>query len=379
MGLLDAPPLSLGTADARYSRNPGFFNIGPATSRKVRKPLAAVRANVGSAKFLCVGDSTTWGAGNMAPASTWNPARSYPAFLQAALNSYYAPTVSGIVVAPSSITGSGHTTATDARLTFGTGWVLSAQGFANGSAMQSPAGVTTDLLYTHAPSADTFDIYYAKAPSTGTFGASVDGGSVTNTATAATNSIGKVTISTTAGTGHVLKITSTGAAAVFIIGIEGRLSTQNAIRVGNVGVSSARTSHWATGGGYAGTDAVKAYAPDLSIIMLGINDAAGVPTATFSANLATLATACAVSGDVILMSVVPSQSGSGASPTEEAAFQAATQSLALTAGYGYIDIFTRFESWTTANANGWMYDGKHPTHLGYADIANAVVAALRNL
>jgi lysophospholipase L1-like esterase len=56
------------------------------------------------------------------------------------------------------------------------------------------------------------------------------------------------------------------------------------------------------------------------------------------------------------------------------AYIAALKQLAITNNCGWIDLYQRFGSWATANANGFITDDIHPNANGYAEIANAYVS-----
>jgi lysophospholipase L1-like esterase len=373
MGILDAPALSLSAADVRYARAQGSFNIGPTSTRKIRKALAKVRTNSGTAKILCLGDSTTWGStssGSPIPSTT-----GYPARLRDMLNTYYAPARTGLAI-PTSFLSS---TSIDTRWGLGAGWIKSATGFANNAGYKGSA-TSAPLTFTTTTNADAFDVYYSRNTGLGSIGLSVDGGAVTTVSTAGSASVQVARVTATAGVGHVLSIAQTGG-DVFIFGVEPILTTESSIRVGNAGIPSSTTTQWKSDTNPTNSlSVVRAYAPDLTLLMLGINDAgAAVTAATWLTNVTLIAAAAAASGDVILMSVVPSNPASANDPVLEAQYADQGRALAASAGYGFIDVFERFGSYAISNAAGWMNDGAHPTDQGYSDMASAVFATLRSL
>jgi lysophospholipase L1-like esterase len=105
----------------------------------------------------------------------------------------------------------------------------------------------------------------------------------------------------------------------------------------------------------------KTYAPDLTFISLGINDAGlSTPAATFSTNMQAIIAAAQVSGDVVLMSIPPSQDLTRI--TYEPLYENQLFILHNTLGLPFIDIFRRFGS--SYNAPFMAADGLRPRVLG---------------
>ena len=255
-------------------------------------------------KILCVGDSTTWGIGSTL-FSTFPNTGSWPTRLSSLLNSYHAPSQIGL--------GVPNTYGTDNRWTLGAGWAnynlgWGGDGSTNGASFVSSTGGT--LTYTPGSTQgtyDKFDMYYLPATGNGTVTATATGGSAVVQSTNAANGVAKVTVTAaSAGTGNALAMVNS-AGATWITGVEPWLSTASKIRVANAGVTASTTSQWTIDATWGGVPHIKLYAPDLTIISLGINDAgSAVATSTVIANLKTLITATQVSGDVIVMSFPPS-------------------------------------------------------------------------
>jgi hypothetical protein len=123
---------------------------------------------------------------------------------------------------------------------------------------------------------------------------------------------------------------------------------------------------------------LKFYAPDLTIIGTGINDARYSYTVpTWTADTQALITAAKLSGDVILKTVIPSQDSTVSAL--EAQYAAAAQTLAATNGCGVVDINARFGDWFTADAAGYMSDTLHSTGFGYCDIAQAMFNSIKTI
>ena len=161
---------------------------------------------------------------------------------------------------------------------------------------------------------------------------------------------------------------------MFVLAVEARNSTVKAIRVANAGVSSSATSGWVGAGAFDSLATIRAYAPDLTIINLGINDARlPLAAATYRSRLETIVAAADDSGDIVVQSVVPSGTSTNPDPAYEALYRDETLDLFLdSAGaISYIDIMARYGSYAIANPLGWYYDTIHPATAGYADTAGA--------
>lgn len=173
-------------------------------------------------------------------------------------------------------------------------------------------------------------------------------------------------------------MTFSGAAtaAVVIIGVEPWSSVTPAILVGNAGQGTTTAASWAdtTAAGHDSAACIAKYAPDLTIIDLGINDAvASTPTAAFMASLATVA-AAAASGDVIYKTMTPSSANTG--------FEAGYVSAQRASGVPCIDTFTRWGGaggYAALNPLGFYFDTFHPSQAGYDDQACGVASVLAGM
>jgi lysophospholipase L1-like esterase len=271
-------------------------------------------------------------------------------------------------------------TTVDSRWTIpGSGWSTAAYGFAALTDLiaTSPA---SPVVYTPAggQTYDSFDVYYIQNPGVGlgTITATATGGSPVsaNCNTGASQVITKITaVCASAGTGNAVSVTGTGA--IHLIAIEPWLSTESKIRMGNAGIYATTTTEWASSGLFQTIMAIEGYNPHLTIIMLGINDAAGsVPASTVTANLSTILTGVRAVGDAIIMTIVPS-SGSPYT-TYEPLYENAIIAWAATNGVPLIDIYARFGyTWQSA----LMFNGQHPNDLGYWDVAGAVLSYIKQI
>lgn len=358
-----------------------------ATLTRWAAAVARVRAGTGDAKLLMVGDSTTigiYGNGNATVPDYGSPA----ATLVAQLDQGYLPTVNGMGIPASSVTD------TDQRWTPGTGWSksgdLTVAGFGGLDCLYEAISPTGALTYADPRIlADTFDVYYVgNAGSLGSITATATGGSgaTVNTGGAAGPGIYKVTVSAaSAAWTNSASITASGGAPVFIVAVEPRLvSSGGVIRVANAGASGSSTTTWTAfssgnpANAYNGPVAIKAYAPDLTIINLQINDAnngGGLAVATHRSQLQTLVTAAQVSGDVILVSCNPSQADAVSSLERQ---YTADEKTTFTS-CGYIDYLAACGSWTRFNGLGYVNDSLHQNAKGYEHRGRALADVVRRI
>ena len=342
----------------------GINNPVPALLPKWRLALAKVLTGQSDARILCIGDSTTagYGAGTL---TTDYTLYSYPQRLVALLNAHGIPAAMGMAVLVNDTT--------DTRWTIGAGWGQYAAdfGFVRAIGGFSPAG---NLVFapTGGASYDKFDIYYLGGGGLGTLTATATGGTPVVQATGGgPGVISKFTATTgAAGAGKAVTISATGT--VYIVAVETWLSTTNRVRVGNVGMPGATTTDWADSTEYGPVSAVIAGLPDLSFISLGINDAgASTLPVTLQTNLSTLITASKRSGDVVIITMPPSQTGLYA--TFEPQYQSVFTALSHTYSTPIVDIWNRFGGTYQAS---FMHDALHPNTSGYSDWALAVTAVL---
>jgi lysophospholipase L1-like esterase len=201
------------------------------------------------------------------------------------------------------------------------------------------------------------------------------GGSTVTQSTSGTAGVNKVTVSAAAAaTTNTVSIARNTSGALHVIGIEPWLSTTKQVRIANAGVGGSAASDWAGNGSssnFRSTVCIQGYAPDLTIISLGINDASTpASVSTWHSNMATIITAAQVSGDVIIVPPIPCLSTATANRVANIPLY---QADVPTFGLPYFDIVTRFNSGDSMNTLGMMSDTVHPNALGYADLAQALV------
>lgn len=349
------------------------YKITPSTLATWRKALSKVRIGTGDAKVLVAGDSTSVGVGAGEAAT-----KSWPALLKSLLNSYYVPASLGLNV----LSGSG---TTDTRWTLGTGWSLSTNyGFAQ-QVINGASGAAGNLTFAPGYACDTADIYFVRATGSGigTGSVSTDGGSATTLPGNVANSVGKVTVSLgSLASNHVMTFTGPSGGVMYLIGIDCYDSTTRRVRLGISGVSGTTTAQWARSSQpFETIGCIGAYAPDLTICMLGINDSVSgspVSQATYITNMTAVINAAKASGDVIIATIIPSSS-SARDLTAQASYTAAAYTLADSLNCGVVDINARYVDYTTALAAGYMNDTVHCKDFGYSDIAQAIFNTLKTV
>lgn len=348
------------------------YNFSAANFTKWRKAMSQVRNGGGYAKLFIAGDSTSWGKGGGGS----NPpyVNAWPKRLQELLNSYMVPASVGL-------NAYGNADPADSRWTLGTGWSISTSGGFATKCLLGNGGTATTFAPGYA--CDTADIYSIQyTTGMGSCGVSVDGGGTTTIAGTGTSSVKKTTITFPAGSAHTISFGAPSGGNFFIIGVDCYDSTTKSVRVSLTGVSTSTTTDWINNSNaFQSLSAITTYAPDLTIIQLGINDAQfnSWSAATWSTNTQTLITAAKASGDVILATVVPTNPTGHAWASLEADYAAAAQTLAATNGCGLVDIYNRFGSYTAANAAGYMADDFHTTGFGDCDMAQAIFNGLKTI
>lgn len=345
--------------------------IVPARFVAWRKAMANVLAGTGNARCLLVGDSTTLGTG--APDPRLN---SYPGQLSFELITTEGPVAYSLGI-PQQASGS------DGRWTAASGWQFRygnlAIGWGGAGYYSGPAGFTGSLSYTPNVYADTFVVYFLKDTNNPTVPVTIDGVAQAPLNTqSATKGWGKQTYTVANGL-HTITFGSPSASGggAFITGVESYTASERRIHMANAGVGGATAQDWvstAVAAEFNGAAGIKAYAPDLSIIMLGINDAnQAMSVATWQAAMTTLINAAKESGSVIIMSVIPGTSGNPL----RSQYRDAAESLAESTGCGFIDIFSRQGTYEKNLAAGFAADEiGHLTTAGYGDVASAVHEAL---
>lgn len=360
------------------------YNCTPQNLQYVRKCLNNVKTNTAQCYVVAIGDSTTYGEYSNASTDSGNiPANSYTFQLAGLLNNVGVPTNSdGFLGASQNVTRS----ATDPRLTYGSGWADTTLGGAIGgfAIVQTTQSTSSVLSFTPTRYADTFKIMYATSGNAAVFSAAIDSGSATNTNSNGANGFGFVTIGSVIPNNHALNIKYVSGASdnVYIQGIIPYNSQQASLNLVNAGWGGSTTGAWLFNGqGYNVFPEIPALNQDFTIINLGNNDCTGgTSAATYKTNLQSIITQAltANSGATTVILVPPNPVSNGTCTTSvEQGFVNALYQLAVSNNLCVIDNFALFGSnYTTANSLGLMGNGLHPNQLGYRDQAQAIFDVL---
>lgn len=342
--------------------------------RRWRQALARVRNQQGDAKLLCIGDSTVAGLGAAVAPIAYG---SFPFRLAQLVNSRI-PAARGLAIPPTNLSS-----VADTRWTTGAGWAQADAGFGNHAAFEASGTATEALTFTDNTNANRYDIYAVKQYGGGTLSAVATGGSpvTVDTSTAAGNEgdVVKITVAAAAtATSNVVTLTRSAGGAVRVIAIDPFISNVQRVRVGNAGVPTTRAvDHWNTSGS---RNALKAYAPDLTIVDLGLNDMENNQSPTqFATAIGNLILDAKASGDVIVMVPPPPRSIAGdAKIALFGQYRAAILSLDVPVA----DTQARWINGDEATIDGFTLgsttptDYLHPNMAGYQDIAQMLVSPI---
>lgn len=334
--------------------------------------LAKVLAGSADAKVLFIGDSITFGGAG----TPGNPTNGYPLRLSERLTALGVPAAGGLGVPPWA-----QTPTTDSRWTVGTGWTTNGTTglTAAGNSYAFSAATSGTLVYADPTiMADSFDVYFAGINgNANTVTVTATGGTPTVVTLAKTPSgVGKVTVTAAAAaTTNTVTFTPPGTGGTnYILGVEPFLSTSKKIRIGSWGFSGITSVNWTSGTKtpYGTAEYLTAYAPDLVVVALGVNDAIlqSATPAQVAANFTTLF-GYYPSASWAILTYPPSNPGIFSAAVIQ---QQADNVAALKATHGatraIFDFYTRAGSYATYNGLGLMADNVHPNNKGYYDIAN---------
>jgi hypothetical protein len=368
-----------GTAWATVNGGSGVSNLTAQNTQKLRAGIARVRANLGTLKVAYLGDSTSLGdyavTGNVfAGAHALMPATQLASILSgrglpAQADNFFG---NGNIGTPATYT------AFYPAVVF-TNYVANAAGVTSlGDFSFSATTSGASIVYTPVTAFDTIDIYTLNLTTLGSFTVNVDGGATLATiSTSTTPAYTKNTVSCTLGT-HTINIATTSATQSFINGITVRSSVTARAEIYTIGWSAGTAANHATTiGNYRPLLALPVVAPDVTFINLTINDISGATNLTsYTNSLQSLITAAQLSGDCILMVGSPGSSANFTDGTA-AAYINTVYSLAATNNIPVLDITQRWVSYAVANAVMPYGDNsfpppRHPSGIGYADIASAM-------
>ncbi len=368
---IPAPP-SFSAANS----TPGVTNFDPAILPKARAAMAKVRAGAARMKIAFIGDSTSAGLGGGtggANNATGGRNASFPTGVAKQLAAVGVPAVSDAFFADGAIGVLG-----DTRVTYGTGWSVGGPGTLGGGLISQSTTTATSYAVTPSAAWNECDVYYVNTDAGSAFTLDYSGaGTVAVTLTtgaallkqAITPTLGNYTLN--------IKATSVSGGAIYIAGVDCFNTTAPQVSVWNWGISGNQSSNFiVTGNSWSTLTAIGYYAPDLTIIDIGINDeTAAVSYATFYSNIQTIITKAKLSGDVIL---VMHHDASGHSTSELTTLNA-MRALSVANNLPLVNFMYRLGSWTQANSLGEMFDSFHGNATGYADEARMLANLLLQL
>lgn len=374
----------------------------PSNMAAWNRAKARVRAGVGDAIVACVGDSTFVGHGaGDNPTGNFTNARfrSSPARVAAQLVAMGLPATQEAQFGGHMVDANNVTLANlplyNPQLTIAssvqTQWygatLLTIAGY-----MISNLNGTGAYSLTPTNAFDTIDVYYVQASGNGTFTVDIGGAALAtiNSGSPATSAVIKVSVSTGAGaatgTINVKRVSGT----VRLLGIIPRSTTTRRVQILNLGWEGAQTGDWASDAGsatyssglsssfYNPANALGTLGPDLTEIKLGANDLShSTPIAASRANLQTIITAAKLGGGSCMLIAPTPQDPVTRDPLGNTlAYNAMVKALALANGCGFIDLYSRYVSYASMNALGYLADVVHSLPIGYANEGDIIARAL---
>jgi lysophospholipase L1-like esterase len=364
-------PAYAGARSNRYEPTLGRYNFKQSNLRRFTNALAAAAAGTGFARINCIGDSITLGfPGN--GSGTYEQV-SWVHALADKFGELYGPAGTGVVWANGG--------ETDARwVTSGT-WAAATAGygpFGDRFLVASSAGAQKE--FTPRQQVDRFRVYFWGYAGSGNLALSVDGGAVTNVATASSpGALQHADISAGSMGIHTLRLVA--AAGVLIAGAEG-LAGPSGVRVSRIGKGGAKagdfvnpTGTTAAGVGDSLHSALDMIPPDLTVIAFGHNEyIQHESVATFKTNVQAIITRAKSFGDVLLLTQVPNGTTSW-TPSQDA-YNDAVYDLADENGVALLDVADLWGPYAANNTSLMYDDPTHPSPEGYKAIASAIFDAL---
>jgi lysophospholipase L1-like esterase len=351
-------PLIGGSALQRGYVNQGFEYL-PTWLEK----LNHVRAGTGRARVLCIGESTTrgTGAGTGANLNVAADQFSWPKYLADYLQAR------GVSASFNSWVGGGFGSGgTDSRHALGSGWAPNGNPSLGGSLMRNSTSTSTFSFSALYPF-DTMRLWYLRFNNHDTFTYNIGGGTL-----ATINADGGTAVLTSQMTvargAHTINLQRTGVGNLNdIVGWELWDTTAPAVDVFNAGFSGAVMASIAStvNAAFSPLPALGSFAPDLTILCEGINDANGATAeGTFKTNAQAVIDKARLSGDIILSSGTPAAIAGGEAARR--AYATYLRDLAISNGVTFVDIVELMGSYDISVANGWQGNGLHIDADGYA-------------
>ena len=169
-------------------------------------------------------------------------------------------------------------------------------------------------------------------------------------------------------------VTASGRSAKFV-GLEPINAPGVNLSVINGGLSGTTSNDIAVDGQvYSPLSIVRALQPDLSIVMVGINDwyIAKTSLVQFTTNLRAIYSAAMVSGgQVLVMTPVPTSTAFVAQATQDA-YVEVIRDLADELNLPLLDLYGLWQSYGKTDIANWMKDALHPNERGIQEMVNAI-------
>jgi len=259
----------------------------------------------------------------------------------------------------------------DPRITVGSGWDYAGR-YTMGGACAHGTGVYGQLSFTPTVPVDTFKIWYQRVSGGGTFSAKIGAGTATNVNSNGAEGMLSQVITGTLGV-NTLNINYVSAGDVHIKGIEAYDSASKRVHFINCGWGTSSTTDWFTS---CRTD-ITTFAPDLTIINLGINDEmaentapGSLPLATSQSNLQAIINAV-TTGSILIVTHTPYNNA--VTDAEKNTYVTMVKNLAAANNIPVLDYYLRSGGFINFNNAGLIAaDNIHPNQNGYADMALAI-------
>jgi lysophospholipase L1-like esterase len=250
-------------------------------------------------------------------------------------------------------------------------------------------GSTTNATITFTAIGTDYAVHYLKKPNGGKFTVKVGSGAEsaeidTGNATTEYAVLDKTTLAalgslTDASRSIVIKVTTVATNGVSIVGLDvirNKADQFGGIRLHNVSVGGQSSADYAAINATAFNTAVTALAPDVAIIMLGVNDASSLSPATYIANIQTICTrirAARPGCDILLM--CPAQAAPSTYSIGD--YAVLLREYALANQFGFIDWTVALESYANDlvrwGSNTLWASTAHLSTAGYRLLADSLV------
>ncbi len=332
--------------------------------------LTAMRAGSRNAKLVCMGDSTTAGAGARG-AQVNAVAGAYPTSLAAIFRAKGTYANSETRFSDANFTTFGtNLEVYDARVTqggYGPQPSISLGGLLLGSAGGAP------LTFTPSVGVDTFEFYWMSKPNQGVMTVDVDGANpVVLNAGAAVQGQHKLVVSAGAVGSHTLRVTPTSG-STFFLGIVAYVAAQKEVTVFNCGHCAGLAEQLSGASDiFSPLSVLKYIEPDLTLVCLTVAQAqSGVPIATYQPAMEAIIAAAQVSGDVVVIGGAPADTVAISSATA-ALYYERSAAAAWARGAPMIFAADALIDHPHMTARGQATDLIHPSGAGYTAFAQFV-------